>query len=87
MKGVLKAATIYANTEEPVWISGEEGTGKGRLAKLIHVNSERREYPLLIIDCEVLSKAQWARLLDKSSYDDLLAHNPHGSVILNNIDF
>ncbi|NLR42934.1 sigma-54-dependent Fis family transcriptional regulator [Bacillus megaterium] len=87
MQGVLKAATIYANTEEHVWISGEEGTGKERLAKIIHVNSERREYPLLIIDCEVLSKAQWARLLDKSSYDDLLAHNPHGSVILNNIDF
>ncbi|MES9763654.1 sigma-54-dependent transcriptional regulator [Priestia megaterium] len=87
MKGVLNAATIYANTEEPVWISGKEGTGKERLAKLIHVNSERREYPLFIIDCEVLSKAQWARLLDKSSYDDLLAHNPRGSVILNNIDF
>ncbi|MFP7737356.1 PrpR N-terminal domain-containing protein [Priestia aryabhattai] len=86
MNRILKASTIYADTKEPIWISGEEGTGKERLAKLIHVNSERREHPLLIIDCEVLSKGQWACLLDRSSYDNLLAHNPNGSVVLKNID-
>ncbi|MES5261650.1 sigma-54-dependent Fis family transcriptional regulator [Priestia megaterium] len=86
MNKVLKNATIYSDTEESIWISGEEGTGKERLAQFIHFNSVRREYPLLVMDCAMISKAKWDCLLDKDSHQGLISYNPNGSVFLKNID-
>jgi two-component system response regulator HydG len=38
-----------------VLISGETGTGKTRLARMIHERSPRRAEPFLVVDCGVLS--------------------------------
>src|SRR5437764_129276 len=38
-----------------VLLSGETGTGKTRLARLIHQNSPRCDEPFLVVDCGVLS--------------------------------
>src|SRR3954452_22613120 len=38
-----------------VLISGETGTGKTRLARLIHDGSARRAEPFLVLDCGSLS--------------------------------
>jgi len=50
-------ATVYdlvvraAGTDATVLLHGETGTGKGVFARAIHVNSERRDGPLVTVDC------------------------------------
>lgn len=44
---VLKAAA----TDATVLLHGETGTGKGLFARAIHVNSDRRDGPLIAVDC------------------------------------
>ncbi|MFN2360328.1 MAG: sigma 54-interacting transcriptional regulator [Marinobacter sp.] len=44
----------YANTDEPVLIYGENGTGKEAAAKFIHHNSFRRRRPLVVVNCAAL---------------------------------
>jgi Nif-specific regulatory protein len=56
-------ATVYemivraAQTDATVLLHGETGTGKGLLARAIHVNSTRREAPFVHVDCTTLPAA------------------------------
>ena len=47
---ILKAADTHAT----VLLHGETGTGKGLFARAIHVNSSRRDGPLVHVDCTTL---------------------------------
>lgn len=51
MMDLFEKAKRVALTDYPILIQGESGTGKERLARAIHAMSERREKPLIIIDC------------------------------------
>ncbi len=51
MKRALSLVSRYCVTDAPVLITGETGTGKDLIAKAIHYNSERRDKPLVIINC------------------------------------
>jgi DNA-binding NtrC family response regulator len=44
------------NTERPVMIQGETGTGKGVLAEWLHKNGPRADEPLVDVNCAGLSK-------------------------------
>ena len=46
-----------AQTDATVLLHGETGTGKGLLARAIHVNSTRRESPFVHVDCTTLPAA------------------------------
>ncbi len=46
-----------AQTDATVLLHGETGTGKGLLARAIHVNSSRREAPIVHVDCTTLPAA------------------------------
>jgi DNA-binding NtrC family response regulator len=52
---VMEQVRRVAPLETSVLIQGETGTGKTRLAHLIHELSPRRKHPFLIIDCGALS--------------------------------
>src|SRR6187549_3465915 len=43
-----------AQTDATVLLHGETGTGKGLLARAIHVNSDRRNAPFVHVDCTTL---------------------------------
>src|SRR4029078_8522148 len=46
-----------AQPDATVLLHGETGTGKGLLARAIHVNSARKEAPFVHVDCTTLPDA------------------------------
>jgi two-component system response regulator HydG len=55
MKELLEMVAMIAPSEATVLISGESGTGKELIARAIHHNSPRREYPLVVVNCAALT--------------------------------
>ncbi|MFC4324305.1 sigma-54-dependent Fis family transcriptional regulator [Litchfieldia salsa] len=83
MKMVLQSAERYSKKKESIWISGEKGTGKEKLAHYIHFHSFKGSAPLMTVNCSLLTVEQWNLLLGE---EDLLASNDNGTVFLKNID-
>ena len=54
MQVLLEEAGQVADSEASVLLTGESGTGKGRLARWIHDHSPRREQKLVTINCGAL---------------------------------
>ena len=54
MKEVFEAAQRVAPTHATVLLGGESGTGKGMLARAIHIDSPRREGPFTKINCSAI---------------------------------
>ncbi len=73
-----------AKHDEPVLISGENGTGKIPMSKIIHYKSKRRNGPFVEIDCRNIDRDSWGEELfgyEKSSYviscDDAIRKEIH----------
>jgi len=56
VRRAIERADRLANTELPVLIQGETGTGKELLARRVHEASHRRREPFLPVNCAALSK-------------------------------
>lgn len=54
MQAVVEMATEIASVDSTVLLTGETGTGKDVLAHYIHERSERRDKPMLTINCAAL---------------------------------
>ncbi|MEE9437266.1 MAG: response regulator, partial [Candidatus Adiutricales bacterium] len=54
MTEVLAMAHLAAPTDSTVLLTGESGTGKGLIARLIHQNSQRANQPFIHVDCGTL---------------------------------
>ena len=57
MRRILEIASRIANAKSTVLITGESGTGKERVARAIHAESDRRERPLLVVNCGAIPEA------------------------------
>jgi NtrC-family two-component system response regulator AlgB len=55
MRAVLEVVTRAAAAEAPVLLRGENGTGKGVLARAIHAASPRRGRPFVTVNCPTLT--------------------------------
>lgn len=51
MKRIINLAIRIAKVDSTVLIIGQSGVGKGVLTKIIHSNSDRKDGPLIKIDC------------------------------------
>lgn len=51
MKKVIELSKTVAQTDTTVMIRGESGTGKELIARTIHVNSNRRFFPIIPVNC------------------------------------
>jgi Nif-specific regulatory protein len=51
MLRVLQMTSQVADTDVPVLLQGETGTGKELVARAIHFNSNRKEMPLICVNC------------------------------------
>ncbi len=56
MKKLLEKAVVIARSDVPVLIEGEVGTGKNLLAKWIHQNSDRRDFPFILVNCSSINQ-------------------------------
>ncbi len=56
MRRVIDIITGIRNSDCNVLITGESGTGKGLIAKLIHYTSVRKERPFLAVNCAVFTE-------------------------------
>ncbi|MGA9527367.1 MAG: sigma 54-interacting transcriptional regulator [Terriglobales bacterium] len=54
LKRVLENAAVVAKTDATVLLTGETGTGKERIARLIHLMSPRREKPFIKLNCAAI---------------------------------
>ncbi|HSN28051.1 MAG TPA: sigma 54-interacting transcriptional regulator, partial [Kofleriaceae bacterium] len=57
MAAVYEMIVRAAQTDATVLLHGETGTGKGLLARAIHVNSDRKSAPFVHVDCTTLPAA------------------------------
>ena len=55
MKTIFKKLDLIENTESPVLITGETGTGKELIATAIHYNSVRKDKAFIIQNCSAFS--------------------------------
>jgi formate hydrogenlyase transcriptional activator len=54
LRTVMSQAAIVAPTDSTVLLLGETGTGKGCIAKRIHYQSKRRDYPFVAVNCAAI---------------------------------
>ncbi len=56
MQRMLEVVERSAGHDVAVLLRGENGTGKGVLARLLHARSPRRERPFVVVNCPTLSE-------------------------------
>ena len=56
MKRVIDIISGIQNSDCNVLVTGESGTGKGLVAKLIHYTSRRKEMPFLALNCAIFTE-------------------------------
>ncbi|MBV6418873.1 MAG: Regulatory protein AtoC [Ignavibacteriaceae bacterium] len=57
MKKILELVHTVAKTDTTVMIRGESGTGKELIAKAIHINSNRKYFPIITVNCGALAES------------------------------
>lgn len=88
---LLREVELIAPLEVGVLVTGEKGTGKTRLGRVIHNNSKRRAQPLVVFNCAAVSEALVERELfghadsSGSISDGRLASAEAGTLILEEI--
>lgn len=56
MKALLEMLAMVAPSEATALITGESGTGKELIARSLHVNSPRKDQPLVIVNCAAITE-------------------------------
>jgi transcriptional regulator with AAA-type ATPase domain len=96
MKAIKKRVSTIAQSDEPVLLLGEDGTGKTLIARLIHDGSSRSQGPLIAVNCRDLASGHAAELIlgedlggrlpagDRASGGIHLAHG--GTIVLRGAD-
>lgn len=56
MQAVKQLVEKVADTDSTVLIYGESGTGKELVARAIHFNSQRRERPMVVVNCSAIPR-------------------------------
>ncbi|HRP92118.1 MAG TPA: sigma-54 dependent transcriptional regulator [Ignavibacteriaceae bacterium] len=57
MKKVYELVQSVAGTDTTIIIRGESGTGKELVAKAVHINSSRKYFPIITVNCGALAES------------------------------
>ena len=84
VRDLLRRVRLVARNEAPVWIFGEDGSGRGIVARAIHDRSTRRGQPYLAFNTAAYSDDELARILFEG--EDAAIHKAsRGSLFLERI--
>ncbi|HPF36813.1 MAG TPA: sigma-54 dependent transcriptional regulator [Candidatus Krumholzibacteria bacterium] len=61
MRKLLTLVEIAASTREPVLVTGETGTGKELIARMVHDQSERSSRPFVPVNCAAIPESLFER--------------------------
>jgi len=61
MKQLIALVDISATTTEPVLVTGETGTGKELIARLVHEKSDRANNPFIPVNCAAIPETLFER--------------------------
>ena len=61
MKKIKEIIGIIASSDSTILIQGESGTGKELVAKTIHLNSKRKFFPFVVVNCKELSESNFEK--------------------------
>ena len=59
MHTVMENLEKMAGAEQPVLITGETGTGKELIARLLHEHSDRKDKPFIAVNCAAINDTLW----------------------------
>jgi type II secretory ATPase GspE/PulE/Tfp pilus assembly ATPase PilB-like protein/DNA-binding NarL/FixJ family response regulator len=83
---LMREAEIYAQSQGPVLVSGEEGTGKLLFSEAIHKASPRASFPFVFVDADEISKAAHSPVPSGERQNDINRLEPvkkaHGGTLL-----
>ncbi len=95
MQAVLRKVATVAPTESTVLFTGETGTGKTVLARILHYQSLRRKHPFVSVQCSAVAEGLLESELfghEKGAFTGAIRRKPgkfelaqHGSIFLDEI--
>ncbi len=56
MQSIFSVIDRLSHVDTPVLVRGQSGTGKELVAKAIHFNSERKEFPFVAVNCSAIAE-------------------------------
>ena len=71
------------NISTPLFLTGEEGTGKEQVAALLYEHSDKSEHPFFVIECGVLQDKEWLTLLNGSNF---LFNEKHSTILFRHLE-
>lgn len=74
----VATARALAQSDTPMLIAGETGSGKSLLARYIHRRSARADQPFIMLDCSILSNTQF----ESELFNRIADEHPGGTVYL-----
>ena len=57
MKDLMEMIAMVAPSDATVLITGESGTGKELVARSLHLNSPRKDHPLVVVNCAAMAES------------------------------
>lgn len=67
MKEFVHQMSVHASRRQPLWITGEAGTGKDFAVKSMHAQSDGRKNTIATIDARFATARRWAALLESTN--------------------
>jgi DNA-binding NtrC family response regulator len=77
---LIRTLARAAADDQMMLLTGESGTGKSHLARLLHDHSPRKDQPLVVLPCTTLSPGEFARKVGSLLPDGLPERSPSGLV-------
>lgn len=84
IRDVLRRVRLVARSEAPVWVFGDDGSGRSIIARAIHDRSSRRKEPFVAINCGAHADEEVCRRLFEGD-DAALARARTGSLFIERI--